>query len=536
MQINKKNSWLENQRASSANRRLRSVAGALGIFASTILFLQACGGQPLEPWHTVVLTEEFRAGKADEVRTFEDYLQLEDRLFAQLESKVYRRTEPGPGNALMRYSKGSASDPQGREPNWNRSFELPAAAPVGGVLLLHGMSDSPYSLRALGEELNRRNYWVVGLRLPGHGTAPSGLLNVRWEDMAAAVQLAAEHLAQKAGKQPIHMIGYSTGAPLALDFTLNALDGKTGPVPSSLVLISPAIGISAAAAAASWKRRLAMLPGLGNLAWLTIEPEFDPFKYNSFATNAGDQVHRLTHSVSSRIASRARSQQATALPPMLVFKSNADSTVSTEAVVTRLLGRLDPNRHELVLFDVNRYAAKSMLLVSDPRALTERVMGDNRLPFAVTLVANDDEESAAVVARHQAPFSADVSQTEQLDMAWPGGVISLSHVALPIPPDDPLYGQRPPGNQQVLFLGQMAIQGERGMLALPAEWLLRLRNNPFYPYLETRALDWIGDANGNTANVDAANVDTANVDTANADAAKGDAANGNAMSQLSASR
>jgi alpha-beta hydrolase superfamily lysophospholipase len=113
-------------------------------------------------------------------------------------------------------------------------------------------------------------------------------------------------------------------------------------VPASLVLVSPAIGIHSAAAAAAWKRRLAVLPGLGNLAWLNIEPEFDPYKYNSFTTNAGEQVHRLTRSVSGRIASLARSQRPGALPPILVFKSNADSTVSTDAVVTRLLGLLDP--------------------------------------------------------------------------------------------------------------------------------------------------------------------------------------------------
>ncbi|HMA10167.1 MAG TPA: alpha/beta hydrolase, partial [Ramlibacter sp.] len=279
---------------------------ALCVLAGAVVLLAGCSSQRLEPWHTEALTEEFRAAKADEIRTFEDYLRLEDRLFAQLDAQVYARTGTGPGSALQRYSKGSASDPQGRKPNWNRSFELPATAPVGGVLLLHGMSDSPYSLRQLGEDLNQRHYWVVGLRLPGHGTAPSGLLDVRWEDMAAAVQLAAEHLAQKVGKQPIHIVGYSTGAPLALDFTLNALDGRTGPVPASLVLVSPAIGIHAAAAAAVWKRRLSVLPGLGNLAWLNVEPEFDPYKYNSFTTNAAEQVHRLTRSVSRRISSLAQ--------------------------------------------------------------------------------------------------------------------------------------------------------------------------------------------------------------------------------------
>ncbi len=74
----------------------------------------------------------------------------------------------------------------------------------------------------------------------------------------------------------------------------------------------------------------------------------------------------------------------------------------------------------------------------------------------------------------------------------------MSHVALPIPPDDPLYGQRPPGNDDVLFLGQMAIQGERGLLQFPSDWLMRLRHNPFYTFLEMRALAWIDGARGQT--------------------------------------
>jgi hypothetical protein len=148
-----------------------------------------------------------------------------------------------------------------------------------------------------------------------------------------------------------------------------------------------------------------------------------------------------------------------------------------------------------VLFDINRFAAKSILLVADPRELTNRVMGDNSLPFAVTLVTNKSPESLAVVARRQAPFSAEVSKTEPLDVVWPAGVISLSHVALPIPPNDPLYGQRAPDTDHVLFLGQMAVLGERGLFILPNDWLLRIRNNPFYAYLEARVLAWVDSAN-----------------------------------------
>ncbi len=103
-----------------------------------------------------------------------------------------------------------------------------------------------------------------------------------------------------------------------------------------------------------------------------------------------------------------------------------------------------------------------------------------------------------VLARRKPPFSAEASTTEPLNLAWPAGVISLSHVALPFPPDDPLYGQRPPGNEDVLFLGQMAIQGERGLLQFPSDWLMRLRHNPFYAFLEARALAWVDGDRGQT--------------------------------------
>lgn len=74
----------------------------------------------------------------------------------------------------------------------------------------------------------------------------------------------------------------------------------------------------------------------------------------------------------------------------------------------------------------------------------------------------------------------------------PVGAISLSHVALPFPLDDPLYGARPPGSDDALHLGHIAFQGERGLLQIPADWLLRLRHNPFYAYLERRSIEWLG--------------------------------------------
>ncbi|MBT8365092.1 MAG: alpha/beta hydrolase [Deltaproteobacteria bacterium] len=467
------------------------------VMCGVFLVIQGCGGPPMEPWHTEKLTEEFTADMVNKIQTFDDYRKLEDRLFQQLEEKIYPRTATGPEYELVRYSAGSAADPQQRQPNWNRSFEFTADQPVGGVLLLHGMSDSPYSLRVLGQTLKQRNFWVIGLRLPGHGTAPSGLKTIHWQDMAAAVRLAVAHLASKIGKKPIHLVGYSNGAPLALNYALDALENDNLTVPASLVLISPSIGLHPAAALAKWKRRLSILPGLGGMAWLSVMPEFDPYKYNSFATNAGEQVHGLTRAVARRLAARAGSDAKPILPPTLVFKSTVDATVSEDAVVDRLLKHLRPNRHELVLFDINRFAAKSSLLIADPAPFTARLTADKSLPFALTLVTNANPESRTAVAHYKPSFSTAASKTEALHLAWPQGVISLSHVALPFAPDDPLYGQGPPAKENALFLGQMAIQGERDLLKIPYSFLLRIRYNPFYVYLERRVLEWFEKADKN---------------------------------------
>ena len=477
--------------------KTRLHAGAVllagGLAAMLSLTIAGCGGPTLKPWHTEALDAEFTEDKADEVRSFADYLRLEDQLFDQLERQVYAEMPTGPECALERYSAGSAADPQHRNPNWNRSFELGTEAPAGAVLLLHGLTDSPYTFRALAKTLNERGLHVLGLRMPGHGTAPSGLASVSWRDMAAAVQIGMQHLAAQMGDKPIHIVGYSTGAPLAVNYTLDALATEGNPVPSSLILVSPAVGLHRAAALAGFKRRLSYVPGMGDLAWLQVLPEFDPYKYNSFPTNAAEQVHAITRSVSARLATLARSGSLPDFPPTLVFKSTVDATVSTDAVVDNLLARLGPDRNELVLFDVNRSAVKSILMTEDPGPLTDRVMNDDSLPFAVTLVANENTKSTRVVARHKAAFSSEVSRIQPLGLDWPRGIISLSHVALPFPPDDPMYGQRPPDNEDLLFLGEMAIQGERGILKLPDSWLLRLRYTPFYDYMEQRVLGWLKD-------------------------------------------
>ena len=125
-----------------------------------------------------------------------------------------------------------------------------------------------------------------------------------------------------------------------------------------------------------------------------------------------------------------------------------------------------------------------------PARVCMEATGVYSLPFALTLITNEHAESTQIVHRSKAALSAEVF-TEALDASWPAGIISLSHVALPFPPDDPLYGRGPAPSDERIFLGQMEVRGERGLLRFPTDWLMRLRHNPFYEYQQAQVLEWL---------------------------------------------
>ena len=127
------------------------------------------------------------------------------------------------------------------------------------------------------------------------------------------------------------------------------------------------------------------------------------------------------------------------MPPILAFQSVADATVSAPAVVNALFRRLAPEGHEIVFFDINRQAELQPLF--DPAVLAMRagLFDGPALPFDLTAITNADEQSAQIVALHRRAGSTTVERLPT-GLEWPRHVFSLSHVALPFPPDDPVYG------------------------------------------------------------------------------------------------
>ncbi len=208
----------------------------------------------LSTWHTTQLDNRFKADS--NIHTLEGYMALEDQIFKDLERQVYAELKPNEKNDINRYTANSYSDPNRWSVQWNRTLEFPAEEAKIGVLLLHGMSDSPYSLHSQASYLQAQGAWVVNMRMPGHGTIPSGLIELKWEDMAKAVEIGMAHLKEKLGDKPLYIMGYSTGAPLALQYTMKALSDDTLPLPSGLVFYSPAIGVTQVASMAVWQGRI----------------------------------------------------------------------------------------------------------------------------------------------------------------------------------------------------------------------------------------------------------------------------------------
>lgn len=117
---------------------------------------------------------------------------------------------------------------------------LPGAEPFAhdgsdvGVLLIHGFSGNPHSLRPWGEHLAEAGYTVRVPRLPGHGTTWQEMNRTRWEDWYGEVVRAFDKLA--ANCDQVVAGGLSMGAALALQLAEEKQTEVAG-----LLLVNPGL-------------------------------------------------------------------------------------------------------------------------------------------------------------------------------------------------------------------------------------------------------------------------------------------------------
>lgn len=469
-------------------RWLRRILIGIALIIATIFGVRAWDSQrgaPLAAWQTFVPTEL----TAEELNgaDWAAYVAAEDGARAEVKANVIDKFDPETCPLENRYCPRSRMFPGTFKQDWNRSTILePAGPPVGAAVLLHGLTDAPYSLRHIAQAYQARGWVALLLRVPGHGTVPAGLTRVTTDQWRAATQLAMREARKRVGAgKPIHLVGYSNGAALAVDHALLTLADPALVKPDRLVLLSPAIGISGAARFAGLAGLPAVFPAFAKAAWLDLFPEYNPYKYNSFPVNAARQSFALTVLIRDGMAARTADGTLQNMPPVVAFQSVVDSTITMPTLVTGLFNQLPANGSELVLFDMNRDALFLPLLNTGAAPDLDTLMGKGPRNFTYTLVTNKGD--ARVVVAETTPAGATSATATPLGLEWPREIFSVGHIAIPFPLDDGLYGTIPnPADAQGVQLGSLALRGERNVLVVPPALLMRISANPFFPYLLER--------------------------------------------------
>ncbi|ADU71690.1 carboxylesterase [Pantoea sp. At-9b] len=443
-------------------------------------------GAPLHRWHTWS-ADEMSEQEIDHA-TFADYQARETLIFAQMKRDISDTLSDDEKTPLNRYYAQSLVYPARFQPDWNRSFILlPQGTPRGAVVLLHGLTDAPYSMRYLAEDYRQQGFVAVVPRLPGHGTAPGALTTVNWEQWLAVTRLAVREATRLAGTDvPLHLVGYSNGGALVMKYALDALTQPELRQPQQIVLLSPMIGVTTFARFAGLAGLPAILPAFAKAAWLNVMPEFNPYKYNSFPVKAARQSWLLTQALQQQILQQSRQQGLAHLAPILTFQSVMDSTVSTRAVVASLYRYLQSRGNQLVIFDINQASELRALLRPDLNNAVSNLLPAAPRPWATTVITNVTPGTAETEAR-TTPADQLTATVQPLHIAWPPGMYSLSHVAVPFPLTDSLYGLQPTEkNQSGISLGAIALRGETNTLTVGLDTLMRANSNPFFDYMMTR--------------------------------------------------
>ncbi|MER7581066.1 alpha/beta fold hydrolase [Kitasatospora sp. NPDC097691] len=206
---------------------------------------------------------------------------------------------------------------------------LPGAEPYRhhggpvGVLLCHGFTGSPQSLRPWAEELAAAGFTVSLPLLPGHGTRWQDMQLTRWEDWYAEVERELLALADECER--VFVFGLSMGGALSL-----RLAALHGPTVSGLVLVNPSVRSDTPASVLLPVLRH-LVPSLPGIANDIAKDGATELGYDRTPLHAAWSLSRLWQEVQSRLPEVTQ--------PVLLFHSPQDHVVSpanSELVLARI--------------------------------------------------------------------------------------------------------------------------------------------------------------------------------------------------------
>jgi esterase/lipase len=208
-----------------------------------------------------------------------------------------------------------------------------------GVLLSHGLSDSPFSMRDPALALQAACYQVRVVLLPGHGTKAEDLLNVSRDDWRVTFQNAADQFSKEV--DVMYVGGFSTGGALAAEYAWQHSNSVAG-----AILFSPVFKVNSSI---DW-----LSPWLAMVKdWLDHYPSDDFAKYASIPLPAIAQVYKLSKEVRNLILDNPKE-----LPVFIALSEDdqtVDASVSEKVFKTGMIG----TKSQMVLYSKDQMSANT---------------------------------------------------------------------------------------------------------------------------------------------------------------------------------
>lgn len=212
-------------------------------------------------------------------------------------------------------------------------IELRPSAPTKkGILLIHGLYDSPFTWHDLAPQFVAEGYLVRSLLLPGHGTVPGDLLTIGYSEWLKAAEFGVKSLTQEVTE--IYVVAFSMGCPIAIQ------EAFKHPQIKAMILMAPALKPKRFAAnfaqICAWFGKF-----YAPFAWYQRLPQQLFAKYESFPCNAANQFCQLVKKTHRLL------EKNHLTIPLLIIASADDESVSERAIINFFVKQ--PNRSNRLL-------------------------------------------------------------------------------------------------------------------------------------------------------------------------------------------
>lgn len=264
--------------------------------------------------------------------SFDFYLEENDRRIRNALQSYFFDTHPNPFGSYTLEQVVAMRQP----------FEIPGDASLcmkagleksKGILMLHGLSDSPFLLRELAQSLAQQYPCALirGMLTPGHGTVPGDLLRSTRMDWQRAADYGIESFATVVDE--LYIVGYSNGGLLALNYLDRHREGE---LIAGLVLLSPALLTADPRAYLSPYLRYV-------IKWISKNADVDAAKYESFPMQAAAEFYLQTRAINSSAFQPLDT-------PMMMVVSSDDTTVSAQAAAAFFCDKNSSDRSQLLWY------------------------------------------------------------------------------------------------------------------------------------------------------------------------------------------